>query len=232
MKTLVIQHEDIVGPGSLGSFLAARGERPVVARLDLGDPLPDDPAFFRRIISLGGTMSANDHAGFPWLTGEADFLARAVAAGVPILGLCLGGQILAQALGAEVAPVPVPEKGWRTIALTPAGAADPLFADLPDRLEVFHWHQDGFSLPDGAVLLASGQEWSHQAFRKGSGWGLQFHPEIVQSTIVDWADTPDQARELLARHAVAGKLATEQADRIYTNFWAVGGPGAHQGGEA
>jgi GMP synthase (glutamine-hydrolysing) len=144
-----------------------------------------DPARYDGLIFMGGAMSVND--GLPHLEREARWVAQAVEAGRPVLGVCLGAQLIAKALGASVYRNPVKEIGWFEIELTGEGAADPLFAGVGPRETVFQWHGETFDLPPGARWLASSTACCHQAFRIGSSaYALQFHLEVTPEMIADW----------------------------------------------
>ena len=151
---------------------------------DLPPAIPDtqDAA---GLIFMGGPMSANDD--LPYLKQETDIIATALERGQPILGVCLGSQLMARALGARVYPNPVKEIGWYEIMSTNAASADPLFSGVPARQTVFQWHSETFDLPSGATLLASSEACRHQAFRVGrAAYGLQFHAEVTPDMISDW----------------------------------------------
>ncbi len=124
-------------------------------------------------------MQAWDEERLPYLGRQRAFLREAVEEGVPVLGICLGGQLLARALGAEVRPAERLEAGWLEIEATPEAAGDALLAHLRAPVGVYQWHTDVFDLPDGAVRLARSEQSENQAFRYGErAWGLQFHPEV------------------------------------------------------
>lgn len=140
------------------------------------------------LIVLGGAMGANDDAKHPFLSDLKRLIREVVAAGIPYLGICLGGQLLAAALGARVVSRRWEELGTLAVRLTDDGRSDPLFAGLEAEFSTFQWHHDSFDLPAGAVLLAESAACPHQAFRVGSNaWGLQFHPEVTEQIIRDWA---------------------------------------------
>lgn len=190
MRALIFQHIGCEGPGLLGDVLRARGFALHTSRLDRGEPVAD-PLDFDLLAVLGGPMSVRDELTHPFLAAEREALRRAVAAGVPCLGICLGGQLLAAALGARVRPNPVKEIGFSEVALTPAGRQDPLLggAGAADTLPVFQWHGETFDIPEGAVHLASAPACAHQAFRYGrAAWGLQFHLEVTRAMVEDWLE--------------------------------------------
>jgi GMP synthase (glutamine-hydrolysing) len=156
----------------------------------MGDRLPDDRSAYEGVIVFGGRQSANDAHIAPFLQHEIDWIRGHVDAGGRYLGICLGGQLLARALEARVAPHRdgIVEIGYYPVARTDAGHN--LF---PESLHVYHWHQEGFDLPDGAELLArGGNAFPNQAFRWGaSAYGLQFHPEVTSAVARAWLEDSD-----------------------------------------
>ena len=187
MHALVLQHVAVEGPGILASCLEARGWTLETVALYEGARLPEDAQGYQTVIVMGGPMGVYDEAAYPFLRHEQRFLTRVLAQGVPLLGICLGSQLLAKALGARVYRNPQKEIGWYTIDLTPPGVADPLFASLPSPIPVFQWHSDAFDLPVGATPLASSQLCTHQAFRYGDRvYGLLFHLELTPAVIHSW----------------------------------------------
>ena len=183
---LMIAHDTLYPAGALRALLLRRAIAHRTLRLHLGDPFPDDIRRFKAIVSLGGGMNADDERHFPFLRDEASFLRRAVVAGVPVLGIALGARVLARALGGASRRAPVAERGWSPVRLTPAGRSDPLFAGLASELHAFHWHDECFTLPPGAELLATTDACRNQSFRFAMSWGVQFHPEIDPAMIQDW----------------------------------------------
>src|SRR5262245_48202866 len=187
MRALVLQHVAVEGPGTLAPYLEARGWKLETVALHAGARPPEDAQGYQAIIVMGGPMGVYDEAEYPFLRDEHHFLRRAIAQGVPLLGICLGSQLLAKALGARVYRNPQKEIGWYTVDLTPAGAADPLFAGLTTPVPVFQWHGDAFDLPVGATSLASSPLCTHQAFRYGDRvYGLLFHLELTPAVIDSW----------------------------------------------
>jgi GMP synthase (glutamine-hydrolysing) len=151
-------------------------------------PLPVfQPQAWSGIVVLGGPMNVDQTAQHPNLADEVQWLKAALKEKLPVLGLCLGGQLLAKALGAKVTANPIPEVGWMQIELTAAGEQDPLLSDLESPVDVCQWHGDTFELPAGSVLLATSRDCRHQAFRFGtSAWGIQFHPEVTAELLASW----------------------------------------------
>jgi GMP synthase-like glutamine amidotransferase len=187
MRALVLQHVAVEGPGTLASYLEARGWTLETVALYEGARLPEDAQEYQAIIVMGGPMGVYDEAEYPFLRDEHRFLTRVLAQGVPLLGICLGSQLLAKALGARVYRNPQKEIGWYTVDLTPAGAVDPLFAGLTSPVPVFQWHGDAFDLPAGATPLASSPLCTNQAFRYGDRvYGLLFHLELTPDVIHSW----------------------------------------------
>lgn len=190
MRALVLQHIAVEGPGRLASFLQQRGWELVTIALYAGDRLPAAPQEYQAIIIMGGPMGVYDEADYPFLHAEHTFIQRALAQNVPMLGICLGSQLLAKALGARVYRNPCKEIGWYTVDLTPEGRMDPLFQGVSSPVPVFQWHGDAFELPAGAVALASSPQCTHQAFRYGAWvYGLLFHLELVPAMIHSWLVT-------------------------------------------
>jgi len=182
-RILLLTHQDTACPGRVGEELRARGFATVACRPVAGDPLPD-PNGFAGVVVFGGKMSANDeHLDF--IRDELRWIPRVLAADVPYLGICLGGQLLARSLGARVAPhdAGLHEIGYAPIRPTAAGRE--LF---PSPLHVYQWHREGFDVPRGADLLASGDVFAHQAFRCGIAVGLQFHPEATPDIVTRWTE--------------------------------------------
>jgi GMP synthase (glutamine-hydrolysing) len=190
VRLLVLQHIACEHPGAFSDVLAQRGAQAVTAELDEGDALPD-LAGFDGVLAMGGPMGAADEAEHPWLAGEKALLRDAVAATIPVLGVCLGAQLVAAALGARTYPVPAgPEVGLLPVQRTAAGRADPVLGALDEPLVTVQWHGDTFDLPGGAELLASSPHCRHQAFRAGSAHALQFHLEVTAEQVDAWSEVP------------------------------------------
>jgi len=187
---LVVQHVEPERPYAIGDALAAAGVTVDVRRVHVGEPLPPDVADFAGLVVMGGPMSAHSDRGFPTRRTELDLLTDAMARGVPTIGVCLGAQLLALAGGGSVFPgANGPEVGWAPIEITELAAADPLLADLPDRLTVLHWHGDTFEAPPGSARLATSSRYQGQAFRIGArAWGFQFHLEVDEDAVAAFLD--------------------------------------------
>ena len=139
------------------------------------------------LIVFGGEMNVDETEQHPYLLAQRDLMRRAVEAGLPVLGICLGAQMLARALDARVYRAPVRELGFKTLRLTAAGRGDTLLSAFQTGDRVFQWHEDTFDLPAGAELLATGDDVPHQAFRFGrTAWGVQFHFEVDAQGVEAW----------------------------------------------
>ena len=179
MRVRVFQHVPFEGLGALEPAFLTRGCEIAFTRFFANDPLPA-AADVDFLVALGGPMSVNDEAAWPWLAAEKEFIRRHVATGRPFLGICLGAQLLASALGARVFPNRDKEIGWFPIAGVPA--RDPAVFRFPATAEVFHWHGETFDLPPRAIPLARSQACENQAFQIGAAIGLQFHLETTPAT--------------------------------------------------
>jgi len=188
MRVLIIQHVACEGPGLLEDVLLRKGWEIDLRCMELpGTSLPADLNDYQAFIILGGPMGAYEEGIYPYLFKVQDLVRKAVDTGIPTVGICLGGQIVARALGADVGPNPIKEIGWSPVQLLPEGMKSPLFSDLPSIFSVFQWHQDTFSLPPGAVLLVKGEDCENQAFVYGGHiWAMQFHLEVTPAMIEQW----------------------------------------------
>jgi GMP synthase (glutamine-hydrolysing) len=157
-----------------------------------GTPPPKPLEAYDCAFVFGGAMHADQDERHPWLGPETEWLRGLIDRGTPVLGVCLGVQLLARAAGAWVAPVPSgPEIGWYEVELTDAGRDDPVLGALPERFDALQWHRYTYGLPDGAVELARSPACT-QAFRLGETcWGVQFHPEVTAAQIELWLADPD-----------------------------------------
>jgi len=199
MRILSVRH-----PGGGHSGLLAERAREADHELiewtpGAGEPIPGPREAFDALAIFGGGMNVHEAAKLPWMQGEIELLRDALADGEPVLGVCLGAQLLATAAGAEVRRASEPEIGWFTVERTAAGAADPLLGRLPERFLAYEWHSYAFDLPAGAVELARTAV-CPQAYRLGdSAWGVQFHPEVTPDVEREWtedfASDPDAVRQ-------------------------------------
>jgi GMP synthase (glutamine-hydrolysing) len=188
MKVLILMHVDQEGPGLIEDCSRELAIPYEIRNLGAGAALPklDD---FTHIVILGGPMNVYEEDRYPFLGREDLFIKEALQRGKSVLGICLGAQLMAKALGARVFRAPVKEIGWFEVSLTSQGLADPLFAGFPKTFSVFQWHGDTFDLPKGAQLLATSPAVLHQAFRYGeAAYGLQFHLEVTEGMVRQWME--------------------------------------------
>lgn len=183
------------------------------------EPVPD-PTPYQAIIVMGGPQHLYADAHVAYIARELAVLRQAVAQDIATLGICLGGQLLASALGADVRRNHLSEVGFFQVPLTEAGRRDPLFAGLPGHQLAFHWHEDVFELPAGAICLASNETAPNQAFRYGSrAYGLQFHIELNTNLVDIWLRQPTFAREIsqaLGDDNAPARLVQEWTDHATT----------------
>jgi GMP synthase-like glutamine amidotransferase len=175
MRIHYLQHVDFEDAANIAAWAAARGHRLTHTLLDLDQPLPQ-PEAIDWLVVMGGPMNVDEHEVYPWLVREKQFLRRIIDRGVPVLGVCLGGQLISTVLDGRVTRNRQKEIGWFPVNLTSEAVASPLFAGLPQQLSAFHWHGDTFSIPPGAVRLATSDGCDNQAFQYGRRVvALQFH---------------------------------------------------------
>jgi GMP synthase-like glutamine amidotransferase len=185
VRILAFRHVPFEGIGRIQPVLENRGIEFEYADLyDAGSRIPN-AADYSGLIFLGGPMSVNDP--LPYLRREEQLILDAMERKQPVLGICLGAQLIAKALGASVYPNGAKEIGWFDIHFTEAARHDPLLAPFDGPETVFHWHGETFDLPQGCELLATSSACRHQAFRANNlTYGLQFHPEVTPGMIADW----------------------------------------------
>ncbi len=181
MRVHSFEHVPFEGLASIGDWMAARGHSVSHTRWFAGES-PPDPARVDALVVMGGPMSVNDEAEHPWLVPEKRFLAKALERGTPVLGVCLGSQLLADAAGSRVFPNAEREIGWFPVERVIGADASPVAAALPDRATVFHWHGETFDPPAGARILARSEGCALQAFELGPALGLQFHLETTEAS--------------------------------------------------
>jgi GMP synthase-like glutamine amidotransferase len=189
MQVLIIKNVFTEGPGTIADYLHAEKIPSTLCDLSIGDAVPDLGSFTHLLI-MGGPMAVYEIHRYPYLINEAQLINAAVKANKHILGVCLGAQMVAHALGARVYAGGQKEIGWYEIALTPDGMKDPLMSSLAldgkSAAQVFQWHGYTFDLPAGAVRLASSDLYPNQAFRYPTGLCAQFHIEVTPKIVSDW----------------------------------------------
>ncbi|MDE1948431.1 MAG: type 1 glutamine amidotransferase [Burkholderiales bacterium] len=223
---LILQHLGADGPAFLATWLRRRGRPFELRNNEAGQEFPESPGAYGAIALLGGEMSANDD--LPALRRAEALIRAALAAGLPVIGHCLGGQLIARALGARIGASPAPEVGWLPIEVADSAPARAWFGSAP-RPCVFQWHYEAFDLPPGAELPAASPACPHQAFAVGSGLALQFHLEADAEKLGRWSgDRTPRDLDALGRYPsvqsagamCAGTAAhleaqTALAERIY-----------------
>ncbi len=219
MRVLVVENYPNTTLGLVGEALDEAGATVQLVRTHAGDPLPAAPDGFDALVLLGGAQSAIDDADHPYLPAEAQLARRFGDAELPVLGICLGAQLIARAYGARNILGQPLEFGWHEVRATAEGRSDPVLSAMGSAAPVFHWHLDTFTLPERAVRLAESDQTSIQAFRIGRAtYAVQFHFEADTQLVAAW--TQDFADEIaartpdwFARHAGEASLHGAAADR-------------------
>jgi GMP synthase-like glutamine amidotransferase len=186
VRVLSIIHQEDAASGVFADAAVERGAELTEWNISNGVAPPDPPEAYDAVLVFGGAMHVDQEHGHPWLRDEDALLRRLLDKRIPVLGVCLGAQLVAKALRARVGPLPRPQIGWFDVEQTPEAADDPVFADLPRRFSSFQWHSYAFDLPANAVPLARDSV-CLQAYRAGeSAWGIQFHAEVTKESVEDW----------------------------------------------
>jgi len=227
---MVFRHTPVEGLGLIQNVLRELGVHHRYLDIARGEPLPRDVRGVGGLIVLGGPMAAYEVDRHPFLKTEIGFIERALEAGRPVLGICLGAQLIAQVLGARVYQGPRREVGWGPITITADGREDPAFAGTDGELTVFHLHGDTYELPPDAQNLASSPLYEQQAFRVGDTiYGFQFHLEFTETVISRLAtDAESRAyieqaaadpKKLVAETPARVRALAEPAQRILTEYF-------------
>lgn len=181
---LIFRHEDWIQPGRLADYLDARGIAWELVAVDRSEPVPVHLDDVSGLVFLGGTMSVND--GYPWLADEMRLIRSAAARDLPMLGHCLGSQLIAKALGATVAPMTAKEIGWHPVLRLDNPVAREWLGAAAERVELLIWHHEAFTLPPGATPLLSGEYCAHQGYAVGNTVATVAHPEVTGRMLEDW----------------------------------------------
>jgi GMP synthase (glutamine-hydrolysing) len=214
VRILALIHGKDAGPGVLGEEVVASGAELEIRSYTLGD-LPAHPlASYDAALVMGGSMNVHEVDGHPWLHEERDAISELLDAGVPLLGICLGSQLLAAVTGGTVSRVSEPEIGWYDVELTAAAAGDPVLGSLPSRFTAYQWHSYCSDLPPGAVELATSPV-CLQGYRLGdNAWGLQFHAEVTSEICNNWITNYDTDPDAIALGFDRDTARAEVAQRI------------------
>ena len=232
-RVLVFQHTAAEHPGSLRDYMRADHVEWTVVELDEGDAIPELDGFDVLLV-MGGPMDVWQEAEHPWLRAEKALIKDAVQTrNMPFLGLCLGHQLLAEALGGHVGKSNVPEVGVMNVSLTAAGTAATIFAKMPQRFGCLQWHSaEVITIPAGAICLAASAACAVQAMQWGAqAFSAQFHIEIEPDTVLNWAEIPEYAvalgaggvERMGADAAVNMAVFNQMAEQLYTNWMAING---------
>lgn len=213
---LVLQHHPVENLGIIEQALGARGLKSEYVHSYAGQPVPGSMEGYDGLVLMGGPMGVYENDRYPWLNDEMRLAGRALEAEVPVLGVCLGSQLLAAVLGSRVRKGGAPEIGWHEVRLSGLAAGDPLWkeaASAAGRFRAFHWHGDIFDLPRGAGALASSEQTACQAFVYGpNAYGLLFHMEVTEKSAGDMIAAFDD--EVLEAGLEAGDLLQETSARL------------------
>ena len=183
-EILIFRHAPHEGPGYLADYLDRHRLPWRLIRIDQNDPIPSSIDGVSGLVFMGGPMSVNDP--LPWIPRVTKLIQQAVAADVPVLGHCLGGQLISKALGGAITKNPVKEIGWLPVSRVDSPAAKPWLGDLPGEFEVFHWHGETFSIPPGATRILASSDCANQAFVIGKTLAFQCHVEMTAELVREW----------------------------------------------
>jgi GMP synthase-like glutamine amidotransferase len=181
----IFRHIACEGPGYLGEVLERHNVPVRLIRIDAGDSIPDSLQGCSGLVFMGGPMSVNDP--LPWIGQELELISKARAVDMPVLGHCLGGQLISKALGGEITRNPLREIGWHPVRSSNTASAARWLAGLADQNTLFHWHGETFSIPEGAELILENDNCAHQAFAIGNTLALQCHVEMTAAMVREWA---------------------------------------------
>lgn len=199
MRILIIQNDTVGPPGILGDVINARNADAHTIMPTAGEHIPGDHQEYDGLVVLGGTMSANDTQEHPYLHAAFASIHAFAAESKPVLGICLGAQMIARAFAQPVAPLVRGEVGFKRLIMTEAALSDPLLTGLDAEQHVMQWHEEGFALPAEATLLMTGDTVENQVYRMGEAiYGFQCHPEVNADIVQAWMDVASQ--ETMAAH--------------------------------
>jgi GMP synthase-like glutamine amidotransferase len=228
MNVLIIKNASHEGPGTIEDYLIEQGTKYVVLEFSGCGAVTELPDLrpYTHLIIMGGPMAVYESDGLPFLHLETAMIRVFIKTGRPVLGVCLGAQIIANALWANIYKGAVPETGWDRVEITEEGMSDPVFSalsvDNEPCADIFQWHGDTFDLPEKAVRMASSVHYHNQAFRYGNNvYGLQFHIEVTPEIIEEWF-RKEEGFDVAAMLDTARRIYPEykkRAFRFYHNFF-------------
>ena len=229
LPVLIFRHSPTEGPGYFTTFLERHNIPWKLVRADTGEAIPTDLNGVSGLCLMGGPMSVNDD--LPWIAPELALIRQAIAADIPVIGHCLGGQLMAKALGGSVGPTPIKEIGWGDIRITDADAARPWLGDSTQPMLAFHWHGETFTIPPAAQRILESQHCANQAYvLNGRHIGMQCHVEMTPELIRSWCDSGAAEIEASASpgvqqpEAIQADMTTRTAqlhhlaDKIYSRW--------------
>lgn len=229
LPVLIFRHSPTEGPGYFTTFLDRHGIPWRLVRIDAGDAVPEDLNGISGVCLMGGPMSVNDE--LPWIPSLLALIRQAIATDIPVIGHCLGGQLMARALGGTVGLNPVKEIGWGDVRVTDPDAARPWLGDVTQPMLGFHWHGETFSLPPGAARILESDHCANQAFiLNGRHIGMQCHVEMTPELVASWCAsgaaeiTASPGPAVQSPEAMQADLAARTtrlhllADKIYTRW--------------
>ncbi len=219
MKCLILMHDREEDAGTIQSYLEQAGAELKTIKFYEGEHLPTDALHFDAVVSMGGPMNVYEEDKYPFLAEETGFLARCFETGLPVLGICLGAQLMARAAGARVTRAPEEETGWYTVSLTQEGKSDPFFKGLPESFTVFQLHGDTFEIPENASLLVTSPSCHNQAFRISNSLALQFHLEVQAAKLAIWLIGHNLREDVLKRYGELKETLDRNATQLYKNFF-------------
>jgi GMP synthase-like glutamine amidotransferase len=221
-KVVILKHVKSEGPGTIKDYLEKESIPFEILELSKGDHLPEKLDDISAVVSLGGPMNVYEEGKYSFLKEENKFIQEIISSKTPFLGICLGAQLLAKTAGAKVYKASAEEIGWFKIDLTADGINDPIFKNVPDKLDVFQWHGDTFNIPNGAALLGKGDRVVNQAFRVGErAYGFQIHLEINATILKKWF-VKDLALNDYLKYLLEIKQAYQKiANQIFYNFFSI-----------
>lgn len=208
-RILIFRHLANEGPGYFADFLQRHHVDHTIIAIDQNQPVPESLENVAGLVFMGGPMSVNDP--LPWIADEISLIQQAFRQNLPMLGHCLGGQLISKALGGRVGPNSVKEIGWLPVRRNQSVVAQQWLDGLPETFEAFHWHGETFTLPNGATTLLSSADCTNQAFAIGNTLALQCHVEMTADMVRDWAQVGDAE---IAQPSATIQSAVQMADRL------------------